>query len=171
MKQAQSIQSTQGFFMPFSSCHFPRNIKYSVFIHYASVVQLQARGPDVAHRRVFSGPQKHFEKNFKVELCWKACEITFVSLNYLRCIKCICTRTINNMFFCMQILFFVLFIPLTLRWATCLDNFCVFYVPQYSLSWRVHLAQWTQHFQINLSIYPRARQPLPSRRPKNKLCK
>jgi len=30
---------------------------------------------------------------------------------------------------------------------------CVFSVPQRSLSWMVHLAQWTQYSKINLSIY------------------
>jgi len=34
--------------------------------------------------------------------------------------------------------------PLPLRWGTCLDNLCIFSVPQRWLSWRVHLAQWTQ---------------------------
>jgi len=29
-KQAQYIQWTQGIFMPFSSCHFPSNTKYSI---------------------------------------------------------------------------------------------------------------------------------------------
>jgi len=33
--------------------------------------------------------------------------------------------------------------PLTLRWGTWLNNLRVFSVPQRSLSWRVHLAQWT----------------------------
>jgi len=29
-----------------------------------------------------------------------------------------------------------------------------FSLPRLSLSWRVHLVQWTQYRQINLSIYP-----------------
>ena len=45
-------------------------------------------------------------------------------------------------------------LPLTFRWGTWLDNLCVLSVPRRSLSWRVHLAQWTQYQQINLSTYP-----------------
>ena len=43
-----------------------------------SVVQLQARGLHVARHSVFSAPRKHSEQNFKSEICWKACEVTFV---------------------------------------------------------------------------------------------
>jgi len=39
-----------------------------------------------------------------------------------------------------------------LRWGNWLDNLCVFSVPRCSLSWRVHLAEWTQYRQMNLSI-------------------
>jgi len=35
-KQAQSIQLAQGLFMPFLSCHFPSNTKYSILIVYPS---------------------------------------------------------------------------------------------------------------------------------------
>ena len=34
-KQAQFIQWIQGLFMPFLSCHFPSNTKYSALILYA----------------------------------------------------------------------------------------------------------------------------------------
>jgi len=63
-------------------------------IEYISIVQLQARGPHVALHSVFSGPRKHSGNIFKSEICWKACEVTFVLRNWLRWIKCICTRTI-----------------------------------------------------------------------------
>jgi len=44
--------------------------------------------------------------------------------------------------------------PLTLRWGTWLPYLYVFSVSRRSVSWRVHLAQWTQYRQVNLSIYP-----------------
>ena len=53
----------------------------------------------MAHHSVISASQNHLGKVFKFEICWKACEVTFVSLNCLRCIKCICTREINKTFF------------------------------------------------------------------------
>jgi len=122
-----------------------------------SVVQLQARGPHVARYRVFCGPRKHWEKIFQSEICWKTCKVTFFSLNPLGWKRCICTRTINNTF-CMPFYFIYLFYdkirrydpPLTLR---CLNNLCAFSVSRRSLSWRVHLAQWTQYQRINLSIH------------------
>jgi len=49
----------------------------------------------VAGHRVISGPWKHSGKIFKSEICWKACEVTLVSLNYLYWIKCICTRAVH----------------------------------------------------------------------------
>jgi len=42
--------------------------------------------------------------------------------------------------------------PLTLRWGTCLEKLGIYSVPWHSLSWSVHLVQWTQYCQINLSI-------------------
>ena len=38
-------------------------------------------------------------------------------------------------------------------WGTWLNNLGVFTLPQFSLSWRVHLAQWTQYRKLNLSAY------------------
>jgi len=81
-------------------------------IPYDSVGQLQARGPRVAHHSVFSGPRKHSGKVFKSEICWKACEVPFVSLNCLCWMKCICTRTMNNTF---SVGNFVLFIYFTIK--------------------------------------------------------
>jgi len=56
-------------------------------------------------------------------------------------------------FFCVLFCFIYLFCDqirtygslLILRWGTCLDNLNVFSVPRRSLSWRVHLAEWTQY--------------------------
>ena len=62
------------------------------------VVQLQARGPHVARHSVSSGPWKHSGKTFRSEICWKTCEVTFVSLNCLHWINRMCTRTMNNTF-------------------------------------------------------------------------
>ena len=45
---------------------------------------------------VIGGPRQHSEKIFKPEICWKAREVTFVSLNCLRWIKWVCTRTMNT---------------------------------------------------------------------------
>jgi len=49
---------------------------------------------------------------------------------------------------------------LTLRCGTCLDDLCLLDAPPFvvlkttSLSWREHLAKWTQYCQINHSTYP-----------------
>jgi len=64
-------------------------------------------GPPVARHNVSSGPPMHSGKTFKSEICWKACEVTFVSLYYLHWIKWICTRTIP--FFCVPFCLFVCF--------------------------------------------------------------
>ena len=53
------------------------------FVAYNSPVQLQAHGPHVARHSVFSDPLKYSGKIFKYEICWKACEVTFVSLRFL----------------------------------------------------------------------------------------
>jgi len=47
---------------------------------------------------VFSGPRKHSGEIFKSEIGWKACKVTFVSLDCLRWIKWIYTRTMNTIF-------------------------------------------------------------------------
>ena len=114
--------------------------------------------PHVAHHSIFSGPRKHSGKIFKCEICRQVYEVTFASLNCLCWIKCICTKN-DSWFLCVTFCFISLFydqirrygLPLTLRWGTCLDNLCVISVQRRSLSWRVHLAQWTQYCQINLS--------------------
>jgi len=74
-----------------------------------NVVQLQTLGPHVTSHNVFSDPQKHSGKIFKSEMCWKACEVTFVSRNCFRWIKCICTRKWIIPFLC-TITVIVLFI-------------------------------------------------------------
>jgi len=72
MDQAITIHSEDtGFIYAVLKLSFSKQYKYSVFILFASVVQLQARGPHVAHRSGFSGPQKHFEKIFKAEILEK----------------------------------------------------------------------------------------------------
>jgi len=48
--------------------------------------------------RTACGPRKHSGKVFKSQICWKAYEVTFISLNCSHWIKCICTRTMNNTF-------------------------------------------------------------------------
>jgi len=116
-----------------------------------SVVQIQACRPHVVHHNVFSGPRKHSGEMLKSEICWKMCEITFLSLNCLRWTKCICTRTMNSTF---SVYHFVLFIYFTIKlegMVHCLPTAgepvwitSVFLVPWHSLSWRIHLAQWTQ---------------------------
>jgi len=127
------------------------------------VVQLQASGPHVARHSVFSGPRKHSGKIVKSEIRRKACEVTFVLMNFLRWMQCICTRTMKTTFSAYHfVLFIYLFydqirrccLPLTLRWGAYQDNPCVFSLPRHSFSWRVHPAQWSQYRRINLSIYP-----------------
>ena len=107
----------------------------------------------------FQWPAEAFRKNLQI-WTWKACVVTFASLNCLRRIKYICTRTINTTF---SMYHFVLFIYFTIKLEgrpaanppqdTCLDNHCVYSVSRRSLPWRVHLAQWTLYSQkICLSI-------------------
>jgi len=48
--------------------------------------------------RAACGPWKHSGKIIKSNICWKACKVTFVSLNCLHWIKCICTRTMTCTF-------------------------------------------------------------------------
>jgi len=50
-----SVDTTQGLFMPFLSCHFPSNTKYNVLILYASGVQPCATAGPNAHDQI--GPQ------------------------------------------------------------------------------------------------------------------
>jgi len=69
-------------------------------------------GPQAACGRHsdFSGPRKHSGKIFQSEICWKTCKITFLSLNCLRWIICIRTRSMNttfsNVLFCFICLFY-----------------------------------------------------------------
>jgi len=81
----------------------------SLAMIYCSVVQLQARGPHVALHSVFSGLRNHSGRICKSEICWKAYKVTFVSLNCLRWIKCICTRTINTTFSVYHFYLFIYF--------------------------------------------------------------
>jgi len=123
------------------------------------VVQVEVRGPHVAHYSIFSGPRKHSGKIFKSEICWKTCEVAFASLNCLRWMKCTAQEKWIIPFLC-SFWFIYLFYdqirrygqPLTLR-GTLVWMTSVFSVPWRSLSSRVHLAQWTRYYQINLSIY------------------
>ena len=79
-------------------CHYlTTNSFYPTFINHVSVVQL--RGPHMARHSVFSGPRKHSGEIIKSEICRKACEATFVPLNCMRWIKCVCTRTMITTFF------------------------------------------------------------------------
>jgi len=64
-----------------------------------------ARGPP----QRLQWPAEAFRKIFKFEICWKVREATFVSLNYLRCIKCICTSTINNILLCTIFIYLFIF--------------------------------------------------------------
>ena len=74
----------------------------------------------------FSGARGSIQEKSSHLKFVEKCEVTSVSLNCLRWIKCICTRTVNNTFLC-SISVFVLFYnpirtqrpPLTLRWGTC----------------------------------------------------
>jgi len=86
-----TLQATQ--------CVKRRLHKRSLISQYGPV-QLQAHGLHVVRVRlsVFSVLRKHSEKIFKFDICWKACKVTIVSLNCLRWIKRICTRTMNNTF-------------------------------------------------------------------------
>jgi len=127
-------------------CIFPqaciRNEPHSVLKEDCiSVVWLRQCGPTTDPRATCGPPQRFqwpaeaFRKNFKFEICWKACEVTFVSLNCFRRIKCICTRTMNTTFYVYHYRFcFIYFmiklegtaLPYTLRWGTWLYNLCVF---------------------------------------------
>jgi len=49
-------------------CHYLTTNRFCpTFINQVSVVQLQARGPHVAHHNVFSGPRKHSGKSSNVK--------------------------------------------------------------------------------------------------------
>jgi len=121
------------------------------------VVQLQSLGPQMAWHNVFSGLRKHSRKIFKSVIFCKACEVKFVSQNCLRWIK----RSAFSVYH------FVLFIHFTIKlegndypgaldWITSL----LFFGARRSLSWKVHLAQWTQYSQINMSTYISAKSSL-----------
>jgi len=52
---------------------------------YTIVIQLQAREEHVARHSIVSSLRNHSEKIFKLEISRETCEVTFVSLNCLRC--------------------------------------------------------------------------------------
>ena len=109
-KQAQSIQWTQGLFMPFWNCHFSCNIKYSVFILYTIGVPGRGRGGcrappwKISGQILFSG-QAQVAQNFwniktskqwkfsgqfcfsvqVVQKCWRVKKFS------MQCIQCIFT--------------------------------------------------------------------------------
>jgi len=127
------------------------------------VVQLQACGLHaVARQNVLSGPRKNSEKKSKFETCWKACEVTFASLNCLRWRKFICRRATNNTisvkhycfcfiyFFCDHIRWYGP--PLTLRWSTSLYNLCVFL--QSGVHWLEKYIWRNYSIPPNKSVYP-----------------
>ena len=72
------------------------------------------QGPHVARHSVFCGLQKHSGKIFKSEICWKACEVTFVSLNCL----CWIMWIMDNIPFLCNILFYLFILkPNWKAWA------------------------------------------------------
>jgi len=64
------------------------------------------QGPHVARHSVFCGLQKHSGKIFKSEICWKACEVTFVSLNCL----CWITWIMGNIPFLCNVTFYFIYL-------------------------------------------------------------
>ena len=133
-------------------------------------IYLRQCGATAGPRAACAGPRKYSWKIFKSEICCKACELTFISLNFSRWIKCIRIRTMNNTFsvnhywFCFIYLFYdqiircgpppastgapvwtpsAFFGGTCLHWGTCPDTLCVvFGAPTFVMtSWRVHLAQ------------------------------
>ena len=75
-----------------------------IFSKSATSYSLIHRGPTTGAQAVCGPLQRYqwraeaFMKNFKSEICWKACEVTSVLLNSSLWIKCICTRTMNKTF-------------------------------------------------------------------------
>jgi len=148
--------------------------RFSIF---SGIFSKSAKSCSLIHRGPTTGPQaacgplqryqwpaEAFMKNFKSEICWKACEVTFISLNSSFWIKCICTRTMKNTFSVYHRCFwFYVFIYFTIKLeGRPSDNPPLEHItgqalcsslPQLSLSWRIHLEQWTQYRQINLSIH------------------
>jgi len=109
-KVAQMSYETRQSKYSFALAHTEVKTKSYVYFHKPSYTtshavckkrlhkrsSIQARGLHVARHSVLSGPRKHSEKIFRFEICCKACEVIFVSMNCLRWIKCICTRTMDN---------------------------------------------------------------------------
>jgi len=116
-----------------------------------------------AGHNIFSGPQKHSGKICKCAIGWKVCEVAFVTLNCLRWIKFICTRTMNRAFsvFHFYLIYFFynqIRIGTDLRWIK--PGWSQgFFVPRCSLSWRLHLAQFNS-IPLNKSIYQSAERSL-----------
>ena len=86
-------------------------------LSWHSACNLLAQCGPTTGPRATCGPPQRFQwraedsgKHYKFEICWKAGEVTFVSSNCLRWIKCICTRTVNRAFsvyhFCLMNLFY-----------------------------------------------------------------
>jgi len=99
-------------------------------------------------------PVKTFRKSLQI---WNLLRsvVGCIRLTCLRWIKCTCTRTMNNTFSMYQYCLFYWIrrygSQLTICWGTSLNN--LFLVHWHWLSWTVHLAQWAQYHQINLSFY------------------
>ena len=102
-------------------------LKYSVWFTFS----LGQCGPTTGLRAAcgpiqrFQWPAETFRKILKSETCWKACEVTFVSLYYFRWIKWICTRTIP---FCAPFCLFIYF-TIKIKDAACSNP------PLWHLSW------------------------------------
>jgi len=137
---------------------------------YSSVVQLQASGPYMAHQSVISGPRMDSGKIFKSEIYWNAFEVYVKNMlkhlsHWIACAgwSAFAQEQWIIPFLC-TIIVFVLFIYLTIKLEgrpspnsplKLLTGLSLsFSLSRLSLSWRVHLAQWTKYRQINLSIYP-----------------
>jgi len=58
---------------------------FTIQMFYTIVIQLQAREEHVARHSIVSSLRNHSEKIFKLEISRETCEVTFVSLNCLRC--------------------------------------------------------------------------------------
>jgi len=70
---------------------------------------IQARGPHVARHSVCCDPRKDLGKVFKSKICWKACEVTSVSMKCLRWIKCILHKNNEEYLIRVLILFLLYF--------------------------------------------------------------
>jgi len=87
-----------GFPIATISCDLQSRAAYTLFRCFIERYRSVWFNYRPASHSTFSGPRKHSGKICKCAIGWKVCEVTFVSLNCLRWIKCICTRTMNRTF-------------------------------------------------------------------------